>query len=404
MSEMNVAIGQASSDSPANGSPARTSDSLWLYALLSLLATAGFFYVNIMSAIVDGLITGRGFTTAEAGMVASANVYGASIGALVAVFIVRRISWRPTLIGLLCVLLLIDLASTVILTPLLLTATRAVHGLVGGLAVGITYSVMARTRSPDRAFGMLLFVQCALGGLGVMYLPSLVPAYGTKVLFLAMAGLTSAALLGTFAIPRTTANDNGQAHVFAPLDPGRRFTVGLTLLAMFLFQAGNMALAAFIFGLGENFKLSLDFISSAAGWATWIGASGAVLVIVMGTRFGRVRPILAGSLLSILGTLVFFWSGDRLVFFLANVVTAIVWSFTIPYLFGMCSRLDGSGRVAAMGGFASKLGLASGPLAAGFLLRTWSFQTLIGMSAGLLALSSVAALVAARRVDALTQD
>ncbi|MGB0132232.1 hypothetical protein, partial [Dokdonella sp.] len=56
----------------------RHSDSLWLYLLFALLATAGFFYINIMSAIVDGLVTGLGFSNTEAGMVGSANIYGAS--------------------------------------------------------------------------------------------------------------------------------------------------------------------------------------------------------------------------------------------------------------------------------------------------------------------------------------
>ena len=374
-------------------------DSLWLYALLSLLATAGFFYVNIMSAIVNGLITGLGFTTAQAGMVGSANIYGASVGALVAVLIIRHISWKPTLIALLCVLLLIDLASIAIHTPLLLTAFRAVHGLVGGMAVGVTYSVMARTRSPDRAFGMLLLVQALLGGLGVMYLPSLVPVYGTQVLFLTLAGLTSVALLGTFAIPKIDAKADEAKPVVAPLDAGNLRTVALTLLAMFLFQAGNMGLAAFIFELGEHYLLPLDFISSAVGWATWIGALGAVLVIMIGTRLGRLRPILAATLITVAATALFYWSANHALFFIGNVITAVIWCFVVPYLFGICSRLDASGRMATMGGFASKLGLASGPLAAGFLVRAGDYPFLITASIAVLALSALAGGLAAYRVD-----
>jgi hypothetical protein len=37
--------------------------------LLAFLATAGLFYVNIMPALVDGLIEGLGFTNREAGIV-----------------------------------------------------------------------------------------------------------------------------------------------------------------------------------------------------------------------------------------------------------------------------------------------------------------------------------------------
>ena len=50
--------------------------------LLAFLASAGLFYVNIMPALVDGLIHGAGFSNRQAGMVGSSNVYGAALGAL----------------------------------------------------------------------------------------------------------------------------------------------------------------------------------------------------------------------------------------------------------------------------------------------------------------------------------
>ena len=49
--------------------------------LLAFLATAGLFYVNIMPALVDGLIEGLQFSNRQAGFVGSANVYGAAAGA-----------------------------------------------------------------------------------------------------------------------------------------------------------------------------------------------------------------------------------------------------------------------------------------------------------------------------------
>src|SRR3546814_16590573 len=71
-----------------------------------------------------------------------------------------------------------------------------------------------------------------------------------------------------------------------------RTTTVLVLLPLFLFQPGNMALSAFIIRLGEHFELGRGFIGQPLGWATWIGAAGAGLVIFLGPRFGRLRPIL----------------------------------------------------------------------------------------------------------------
>lgn len=380
------------------------SGSLWLYAGLALLATAGFFYVNIMSAIVDGLVTGLGFSNPEAGMVGAANIYGASAGSFIAVLLVRRLSWRSALVVLLTLLVLLDLVSLVVQSAPLLTGVRALHGLFGGMAVGVTYSVMARTRSPDRAFGMLLLVQFGLGGLGVMFLPTLVPRYGTSVLFLSLAALSAFALLVTFLLPRLAGTDSNARRDPSPLTLSARNTAAITLLALFLFQAGNMALTAFIIRLGEHFLLDRGFIGQALGWSTWIGASGAVLVIVMGTRFGRLRPLCLATLITLAGTAAFFRSDIAAVFFVANVGTTITWSFVVPYLFGMLSRLDHSGRLATLGGFVSKLGLASGPLFAGYILRSNDFIPLITAAIVALALAGVAMFLAARRMDTLEPE
>ncbi|MGB0133062.1 hypothetical protein, partial [Dokdonella sp.] len=331
----------------------------------------------------------------------SANIYGASIGSLAAVFIVRRIEWRPALGILFALLMAIDLGSTLITDPLMLTIVRAGHGFIGGMSVGIVYSVMARLNSPDRAFGMLLVLQFGLGGLGVMFLPLLVPVYGTQILFYVLAALTALALVSMLAIPTVLGKNQSKADLAAIPATYRKLTVILALLAIFLFQAGNMSLAAFIIRLGEDAALSRDFIGQALGWATWIGAAGAGLVIFMGTRFGRMRPLIAAFLLTLAGTAGFFWSASQPIFLIANVGTAITWSFVVPYLFGMISRLDASGRLATLGGFVSKCGLATGPLAGGLLLRGGNFDLLIWFGILVLALSSIAAVFATIQVDQL---
>ena len=384
--------------SPAASATTTTVTSWWTYVLLAFVATAGFFYINIMSAIVDGLVTGWGFDNAQAGTVAAANIYGASVGALTAALVVRRLRWRPTLAVLLGALLLLDLASILLREPMALTLLRALHGFVGGMAVGVSYSVMARTQSPDRAFGMLLLVQFGLAGLGLMLLPPLVPTHGAQLLFLVLAGFSAAALLALPALPRfedaAAARSEG-----ATLSPPARNTALLALLAMFLFQAGNMALSAFIIGLGERFGLARDFISHTLGWATWIGALGAVLVIAMGTPPNRMRPLWIALSLTLAGTAGFFWSGNKTVFFVANAGTAITWSFVVPCLFGMLSQLDRSGRLATLAGFVSKMGLASGPLLAGWVLRGGGDHALIATALAILALSTVATLSGAHRLD-----
>ena len=103
--------------SASGGFPRAAPEGLLACVLLAFLATAGLFYVNIMAALVAGLIDGLGFTNRQAGFVGSANVYGAACGAMIAVFLVRRFPWRRIEVVALSVLLMLDLISTQVTTP-----------------------------------------------------------------------------------------------------------------------------------------------------------------------------------------------------------------------------------------------------------------------------------------------
>jgi predicted MFS family arabinose efflux permease len=387
-------------DTLTPGRPARvpkaSADGLLAAVLLSFLATAGLFYVNIMAALVDGLITGAGLTAKQAGLVASANVYGAALGALGAVFVVKRLPWRPTAVAVLVALIGIDLVSTILRQPELLMAVRFGDGLLGGFLVGMAFSVIARTGNPDRTFGMLLVVQFGLGGVGLLFLPRLVPIYGPGVLFLALAAFSLTTLAMTpFIADYPIAKPSGSA----PRAPIRKGPLALAFMAVFLFQAGNMGLAAYIIGLGKASGLKLDFITQTLGVANWLGALGSVLVVVMGLRFGRLWPVLIAMALTLAGTWALHLSHLPWVYVVANIGTGMTWSFTIPYLLGLCAAFDKAGQMAALAGFFSKMGLASGPAVAALVMGGGGYTLMIDLSLAALAVSAVAGVVPALLLD-----
>ena len=104
---------------------------------LAFLSTAGIFYVNILPALVDGLITALGFTNQQAGSVASANLYGAALGALLIVFLIRKLDWQMAALLFLAGLLTVDLASIFVTQPNTMIALRFADGLIGGILVGL---------------------------------------------------------------------------------------------------------------------------------------------------------------------------------------------------------------------------------------------------------------------------
>ncbi|HFB54355.1 MAG TPA: MFS transporter [Hellea balneolensis] len=332
---------------------------------LAFLATAGLFYVNIMAAIVDGLVNGLGLTTVQAGRVGSANIYGAAFGALTSVLFVKRVPWKPLAYVCLISLIIIDLLSTKIGTYSVLLPVRLGHGIIGGILTGTAFAVIARTANPDRSFGMLLFGQFGLGGLAYYQLPQLTPIYGSKSLFIALAifSLATLAMLPFLdKYPVISANDNKAGRI-------RMKPFLLTLGAIFLFQAANMGLFAYIFTLGLEYGLDRTYMSKALWLATWVALAGPFLVMTLGQKFGRFWLMFIAMGLTLAGTALFHYSAKPWAYFVANCATGITWGFVIAYLFGMSAEFDKAGRATAFAGFVSKIGLASGPLIAGWVLE-----------------------------------
>lgn len=344
---------------------------------LAFLATSGMFYVNILPALVDGLITALGFTNQQAGTVVSANIYGAAVGALLVVFLVKHLNWQWTALSLLLGLITIDLASLFVEEANTMTALRATDGLIGGTLVGLTYSVFSRTEHPDKTFGVLLFVQFGLGGLGVMVLPGLVELFGTKALFLALVAFSAAALIMLPFLPAYPVDAAAAATRKTEHGKIKTYPLLLTLIAIFLFQASNNALYAYIIGLGNFFGQEGAIVNTTLGVAAWLGLVGAGLVVLFSDKYGYQKVLWAGMMVTIAGNGALLFSGIDALWILANCLVGITWAFTIAYLLGLVSRFDTAGQMAALGGFASKVGLASGPALAAYFLGEDNYVTII---------------------------
>ena len=344
---------------------------------LAFLASAGLFYVNIMPTIVSGLIEALGFTNQQAGNVASANMYGAAMGALLIVFFIRRLNWQLASTLFLTGLIAIDLMSMKLTDPTTLLIVRFIHGFIGGMLVGTGFSLMARTIQPDRTFGVLLFVQFGFGGLGIMFIPGMVPEFGTQVLFYSLVAFSAATFLMLPFLPSYAVDTAEEQQKKDSAKSIQWLPVLLTLATIFLFQAANMGLFAFIIGLGEYYKLEMGFISTTLGIANWLGLAGAGLVIIIGSRFGYLKSLLAGIAFTALAIWALLYANIPWIWIASNCLIGITWGFTISYLLGLASRFDATGQMAAMGGFASKMGLASGPAVTALLLGEDNYELII---------------------------
>ncbi|MBL4911104.1 MAG: MFS transporter [Alteromonadaceae bacterium] len=364
---------------------------------LSFLTTAGIFYINIMPAVINGLKEGLHFSNQQAGFVSSANLYGAALGALSAVFLIKHIKWRSWAYVLLVLLVAIDFSCIFIRDANTMIAVRAIHGLTGGLLVGIGFAIISRTNEADKTFGYLLLIQWGLGGLGIMYLPRLVPDFGTSALFASLIVFTLVTLVMLPFLPDYECNHHKHKNSVKAAIKVKPLT--LNLLGIFFFQAANMGLFAYMISLGKADGLSVAFMSKSLAIASWIALLGAFLVIVIGTKYGRTLPLISAVLVTAVCSWLLHFSANEQIYFIANIIIGVTWAFVLPYLFGICSALDKAGQMAALGGFASKMGLASGPMVAALMLTGDNYHQIINVAVIGLLLCIVVILLPARLLD-----
>ena len=111
-----------------------------------------------------------------------------------------------------------------------------------------------------------------------------------------------------------------------------------------------------------------------------ISISGGLLVYIIGTKYGRTIPLLVGVSVSAIFTFLLHYSDNISIYFIANTVTGIAWAFVIPYILGLCASFDSHGQMAALAGFISKVGLATGPLIGSLLILDYGFEMILNIA------------------------
>lgn len=366
--------------------------------LYSIVATAGLFYVNLGGAFLSAFVDGLGVERDLAGYIVSANKYGAAFGALLATFFVKKLQWRFVLRILFICLIVVDLISTQIKNPDTLILLRFLHGTIGGLSVGFGLSIIARTYNPDKIFGMLLVVQYSFGSIGIYAVPRMVETFGNGAVFGALIIFTIMAISILPFVPNVAKSNNevSSSNIF-------NISIGkflfLALVSLFLFQAANMGVADYAFELGKDIGLENNKISNILTIANILSISGGALVYLIGTKYGRTIPLILGISTSAIFTFLLHYSDNVSIYFIANTFTGIAWGFTIPYILGLCSTFDSHGQMAALAGFISKMGLATGPLIGSLFIINSGISFIINIAVVSLCISLIAVWLSSRATE-----
>lgn len=360
---------------------------LFAYLALAFITMAGLSYINFLPGVVNALAGAIGFSDVEAGQVVALNGYGGLLGSTAAIFIVHRVRWQPAVFIGLAVLALIDIGSAKIEAYETMLVWRFVAGVFGGFSLGVAFAVLARLNNPDRAFGMLLFVQFCIGALVLYLLPALEHVISGDAVFYVMASLALFSLLLILLWANIPLNTYSSGRsMLLPSEYRRAF---LLLLAIMFYQIAASAIWAYVGLIGSAAGIAAELVSAYIAVTGLLGLLGAMVPVINGKRYGRLSWLLAGVALSVLAALLLNFSARRVLYVLAMALLFISWPAVQSYLLAVIAELDGSGKLATIAAVVSFVGLATGPLLASALLDNGNFSLMLYTCAVIFSISGL---------------
>ena len=358
---------------------------IWTYFSLAFICMAGLAYINFLPGVVSALAGGIGFSEVEAGQIVALNGYGGLLGSAVAIFLVRQVNWKATIACCLTLLTLMDSASIWVEGYSAMLGWRFLAGVLGGLSLGVAFSVLARLNNPDRAFGTLLFVQFSIGSLVVYLLPGLEALINAYAVFYVMASIALLSVVFIALLPRLDLSKDVKQRPRSVF--GEYRNACLLLAAITLYQIAASAIWAYVGLIGLAAGIAAERASSYIAITGLLGLLGAMLPVVTGSRLGRLNWVVTAVALSVMAVLLLDFAQHATLYISAMALLFFAWPAVQAYLLAVTAEVDGSGRLTSMAAVVSFVGLATGPLLASSLLEKGTYSLMLYVCAMLFVLS-----------------
>ncbi|KKC24176.1 hypothetical protein WP12_20745 [Sphingomonas sp. SRS2] len=342
----------------------------------------------LMPTFVDAFVA-RGLDVGTAATLGSIELFSMAITVVLAPLIVNR--WNRRAIALCAILLAAigQLGSMETADPFAIGILRMAAGVGEGALYAVAVASIAAMAAPDRTFGLAvacnLVTTTALLALIVWYARS-APAAGAMLVTGAFVAIHMAFLL---ALPKHGAlpasRQNAPSHRDGPTASPVAVLSGL--LGMFLLFFGFGLVWPMASQIAAYRGLDADMIATALSVAGFGGIAGAGVATVLGLRFGRVLPLVSGTLAMALGL----WLIGTNFFVAAALLVMFSWAFNLPYYLGLMASLDLTGRIAVLTSGMIPFGAAAGQVMAGLIKDGHGFAavTFCGSAALVAALAAI---------------
>jgi MFS family permease len=312
----------------------------------------------VQPGFVQGLVESLGFDERSAGYAASIEVWGITVTTALMTFFAHRFNWRKVIAGSLILVAASNLLCIGVHDKVIFVLLRFLAGAGAGSLICLSFTTVGLTSNPDRNFGYLIMWVLLYGAVVLYLMPAAYAVSGMTgpLLFFAVFPLTALPLVSAFPSTADTVSTVEADAVTLPV------TLKLLALAAMLayFVAQGVAWA-YLFLIGTAGGLSEQHVATALMLSQFAGVAGALLPAMVGSRFGRWRPLSLGIAGGALALAFLIGHFEYLPFTLWVCAYNFFWNMTHPFLLGSMASFDRRGRVVVYAVAMQMLGLAIGP-------------------------------------------
>jgi len=354
-----------------------------LLALGLPLTVIGASTFNILPLLTAAAADTLGFSERQAGFMSSAICIGSGVSSLVAGIWVRSVNWRRAALVSLGGMVAANGLSMMLHGYWAFVLMQGAAGFFAGATFCLAITAISDVQEPARSFGISSAMQVSYQVAALLAGPAL----------LRWAGLNG--VLVMLAVPAAL------AMLFAPLLPVQGRTVlepdakallrPATLVALLGFGAFFVNAGAFwtyveLIGLARGMSARVVANCVAAGVSA--GMLGGGLASVLGERFGRLRPILVATALTVGAVLLLNGSFGAAAFVVAGMLYFFAWNYSYSYQLAMINEVDATGRGVAITQVFGFLGIAGGAAFAALFVTPGDYHAVTWVAIGAVCLST----------------
>ena len=335
----------------------------WTTYLLGVVGAEAFI---LQPGLVQGFVELLGLSDRNAGFVASAEMTGVALTAIVACVLTHRVNWHRALTAALILATLGNTVSAFVDSPWLLAGVRFIAGLGHGWLITLSFGAVGLMRHPDRNFALYLTWVLTWGAFGLLVMPTAFDLVGLQGIFLTFAVFCALSLLTVRFMPESV-HGRTEIHPHAI-----EMKVGMKTIALAGVLAYNIAQGiawAYLFLIGTNAGLAEQPVANALFVSQVAGIGGALIAVFMGERYGRLAPLCVGILGGAASLSLLLGGFGLTIYTVAVVGFNLLWNMVLPYILAAASSFDRRGLMTIYAIAMQMIGLGIAPGVAAMMLN-----------------------------------